>query len=138
MFKLMFWVALIATFVVVGGKTIPVYYNNIKIQNVFEGLVEGLPNANDTDIHSRLRQLFIMQSIKTKNLPEAFYENLKIYRDNGKLELSTNYHIVVWVLGRPTSVNPDEDYLEHDVKGLDKLRLKTRLDLNFSPAAITP
>jgi len=138
MFKVIFWLVIIASVVVVGGKAFPVYYNNVKVQNVFEGIAVGLPNGEDDEINTRMQALFRFQGVNGEKLPASFYENLTLRRNDGKLEISTNYHVIVWIFGKPTSINPNEDYLESDVKGLDKLRLKAKIDFDFAPRAITP
>ena len=113
-------------------------YNNLKIQNIFEGVANGLADKSDDRIQDRINELFRLQTVDLASLPEDFFENLTVTRENGKLQIFSDYHITLWLLDRPTSVNPDSDYKPSDVKGLDKLRLKTRLDFDFSPFAESP
>jgi hypothetical protein len=135
MFKWAFWLGLIAAGIFVGGQVIPVHYNNMKIQNVFEGVVSGLADKSEEDIRDRINELFRVQTVDMTILPKEFYENLTVTRENDKLQVFTDYHVTIWLLDRPRSVNPDGEYKASDAKGMDKLRLKARLDFDFSPFA---
>jgi len=135
MFKWIFWLGLIGGGVFVGGQVIPVFYNNLKIENIFEGVANGLADEPEDRIEDRMNELFRLQTVDLTVLPEEFFENLSITKENGKLEISTEYHITLWLLDKPRSVDPDSDYQATDVKGLDKLRLKTRLDFDFAPSS---
>ncbi len=138
MFKWLFLLGLIGGGVFVGGQVIPVYYNNLKIQNIFEGVTQNLENKSLDELGRRVDELFSIQTIDEKILPPEFHENLSIINENGKIKIGSEYHVTLWLLGKPTSVNPDEEYAEVDVKGMDKLRLRTRLDFDFAPYAETP
>jgi len=138
MFKLAFWGGLIAVTVLVASKLIPVYYDNMKIQNIFEGVSQNMSNSSVSDVKGRIRELLKIQSVDTQALPHSFFENMAVTKDNGKLIVESNYHVIVWFLGEPQSVDPDEEYAEKDVEPMDKLRLRTRMDIDFSPHAQTP
>jgi len=133
MFKLTFWVALIGGIVLVAGQVIPAHYNNMKVENVFEGVAKSMANSSEADIRKRMNELLKSQSVDLKALPKSFFDNLYIEKEDGKLYVGTEYHLVLWILGKPTSVDPDEEYSESDVKGMDKIRMKARMDFDFAP-----
>ena len=137
MFKLAFWIALIGIPVFVGAQVIPVQYNNVKIQNTFEGTVKNLQNATTNDISRRMQNLLTSQSVNLKTLPEEFFENLSVEKDNGKLQIGSEYHVVLWLLGEP-SIDPDSDYKQSDLAAMDKLKLRARMDFDFAPYSETP
>ncbi len=138
MFKWAFWLGLIAAGVFVGGQVIPVYYNNLKVQNIFEGAAENLVTQSEQEIAMRVRELFQIQSVDTQALPPEFFDNLEIQKEDGKLHIGTTYHIRLWLLGPPEGVDPDQPYKESEVKPMDKLKLRARLDFDFAPHAETP
>lgn len=138
MFKLLFWLGLIGTGVFVGGQVIPVYYNNLKVQNIFDGSAKNLSTRTEGEIKRRIDELFKIQTIDLQALPVEFFENLSITKEDGKLQIGTKYHIRLWLLGPPESVDPDKDYKESEVKAMDKLRLRARIDFDFAPYAESP
>ena len=138
MFKLLFWLALIGGSVFIGGQVIPVYYNNLKVQNVFEGTAENLVTETEGAVKRRIDELFKIQTIDLQALPPEFFDNLTISKEDGKLQIATEYHITLWLLGPPESVDPDKEYKESEVKPMDKLRLRARMDFDFAPYAETP
>ncbi|MDX8388643.1 MAG: hypothetical protein R8M46_08975 [Ghiorsea sp.] len=135
MFKWLFWLGIIAGGVFVGGQVIPIYYNNLKVENVFEGTSQNLKNSDTAAINSRIQELFKIQSVDLKALPPEFSKNLTIKTVDGKLQISSKYHIVLWLLGEPQSVDPDQAYKESEVKPMDKLRIRARMDFDFAPFA---
>ncbi len=138
MLKLLFWLGLIGGGVFVGGQVLPVYYNNMKIENIFAGVSQNMAASPEEDIKGRINELFRIQSVDVKALPEEFFDNLRIDKNGGKIQVSTEYHIVLWLLGKPQSVDPDEKYLESEVAPMDKLRLRARMDFDFAPSEETP
>jgi len=138
MFKLLFWLALIGGGVFVGGQVIPVYYNNLKVQNIFEGTAENLSTQTEDEVKRRIDELFKIQTVDLQALPPDFFDNLSITKEDGKLKIGTEYHITLWLFGPPESVDPDKEYKESEVKPMDKLRLRARMDFDFAPYAETP
>lgn len=138
MFKFFFWIALIGAAVVTAAQVIPVQYNNMKVENVFEGAVSNLNTSSTDKIASRLPSLLRSQSVDIKALPEEFFEHLSITKDGNKLTISSKYHVVLWLLGEPTSVDINSDYQASELEMMDKIRLKARLDFDFSPMRVTP
>ncbi|MDQ7005586.1 MAG: hypothetical protein Q9N67_11975 [Ghiorsea sp.] len=59
-----------------------------------------------------------------------------VEKENGKFKFSSEYSIVVWVLGEPDMIYANE--AGEDVSLIDNLRRKARIDFHFSPSAETP
>ncbi|PCI03545.1 MAG: hypothetical protein COB79_00790 [Zetaproteobacteria bacterium] len=139
MFKVLFWFGLIGGSVLVAAQTIPVYYNNIKIENTFQGISQKLVQKSEADIRSRIRRLLNVQSVNLEVLPDTFFENLAIKKENGKFTLSSEYHVTVWVLGKPKDIEVDERYEEEqDISLIEKIKHSARIDFDFLPFAKTP
>ncbi len=137
-FKLLIFLAVIAAIVVVGYKVIPVYNAYWKAEDSFESVSRNMSDASLERIQKRLPEVFGIKYLEHDDLPKEFYDNLVIRADGNRVEISSSYHVTVWLLGPPESVDPDGDYQESDVKGMDKLRLKARMDFDFEPHAATP
>jgi hypothetical protein len=71
-------------------------------------------------------------------VPRQFYDNLVINAENGRVEIYSEYDVTVWLLGPVQGVDPNSDYKESELKGMDKLRHKARRDFHFEPYAETP
>lgn len=137
-FKLLLFLAVLAAGVIAGYKVIPVYNTYWNVQDAFDSLSRNMSDESVSAIRDRLPELLSVKYIKYDDLPPAFYDNLKIKADGNRVEISSHYHVTVWFLGPPESVDPDSDYKLSDVKGMDKLRLKARMDFDFEPHAETP
>ena len=138
MFKLLFWLTLLGGIFFVGAQVTPVYYNNLKIENIFEGVAQNLSTRTEGEVRGRIMQLMDIQSVDLKILPDDFIQNIVVNNENGKLQVSSEYHVVLWLLGKPQSVDPQEEYKESDVKPMDKIRLRARMDFDFAPSKQTP
>ncbi len=138
MFKMMFWGAIIAAGVVYGYMIIPVYNAYWKVQDTFEGVSRSMSDSNEGAIRSRLPDLFHVKYLAAGEVPDEFYDNLIIKADGGHVEISSSYHVTVWLLGPVEGVDPNSNYEEKDLKGMDKLRAKLRQDFDFKPYAETP
>ncbi|MDQ7002224.1 MAG: DUF4845 domain-containing protein [Ghiorsea sp.] len=138
MFKLLFWLGLIGGGVFFGGQVIPVYYNNYKVQNIFDGAAENLSTEMEGEIKRRIEELLKIETVDLQALPADFFDNLSITKEDGKLKIGTKYHIRLWLLDPPESVYSDKDYKESEVKPIDKLRLRAHMDFNFAPHAESP
>jgi len=139
MFKVLFWLGLIGGSVLVAAQTIPVYYNNMKIENAFQGISQKLVLKSEADIRSRILRLLNVQSVNLEVLPDTFFENLTIKKENGKFTLSSEYHVTVWVLGKPKDIEVDERYEEEqDISLIEKIKYSARIDFDFLPFAKTP
>jgi len=138
MFKFVFWFGLIGVGVFVGGQVGPAYYNNMKIDNIFEGVATNLVSLTEPDVRSRLNKLLKVQGVDIKDLPHAFSDNLEIIKEDGKLKISSEYHLIIWLLGEPVNMDLEQDYKESEIEPMNKLRLKARIDLDFYPSQETP
>jgi len=137
MIKMMFWGAVIAAGVVYGYMVIPVYNAYWKVQDTFEGVVHSMASSSEDEIRQRLPDLFHIKYLAAGEVPQDFYDNMEIKAESGSVEISSYYHVTVWFLGPVEGVNPDSDYSESDLKGMDKLRAKLRQDFDFEPYAKT-
>jgi len=136
--KLLFVLAVLAAGTVAAYKIIPVYNTYWKVQDTLESVSRNLSNQPANNIRARLPDIFHAKYIGYNDLPQEFYDNLQIEADGSKVEISSAYHVTLWLLGPLESVNPDEPYTAKDLKGMDKIRDKARLDFDFEPYAETP
>ncbi|MDT8375970.1 MAG: hypothetical protein RQ867_04430 [Mariprofundaceae bacterium] len=138
--KLLFWGAVIGFGVMAGYKIIPVYNAQWKAQDAFEAIARNMADKDEIRIRKRLPDLFKMKYLARGDLPQEFYDNIVIRADGGQVEISSEYHVTVWLLGpvEDPDIDPDSDYSEADLKGMDKIRHKLRQDYHFKPYAKTP
>lgn len=136
--KLMLWLAVLACVVWVGYEVIPVYNANWKVQDAFDGVVRNMADANEADIRDRLPELYKIKYLEKSDVPQEFYDNLQIEADGNRVKISSRYHVTVWLYGPVQDVDPASEYSEADLKGMDKIRHKLRLDFDFEPYAETP
>jgi hypothetical protein len=138
MIKLLFWGAVIGFGVMAGYKIIPVYNAQWKIQDAFEAISRNMADKDEKRIRERLPTLFQLKYLAHGDVPQEFYDNIVISADGGQVEISSEYHITLWLLGPVEGVDPDLEYDEADLKGMDKIRHKLRHDFDFEPYARTP
>ena len=138
MIKIMFWLVIIGFGVVVGYKIIPVYNAYWKVQDTFDGVVVRMADKSEGNIRERLPALFKIKYLAREDVPNQFYENLQIKASGGRVEIYSQYDVTVWVLGPVEDVDPDSEYEESELKGMDKIRHKARRDFHFEPYAETP
>lgn len=138
MIKFLFLLAIIGAVVVTGYKIIPVYNAQWKIQDTFEAVSRNMADSSESAIRKRLPDLLKIKYLAKGDVPDEFYENIVIKADGGQVEISSEYHVVVWLLGPVEDVDPESEYSELDLKGMDKLRHKARYDFYFEPYAKTP
>lgn len=136
--KLLFWLLVIGVGVVVGFKIIPVYNANWKVQDAFDAIARNMSGSTEERIRNRLPELFKVKYLAHGDVPKEFYDNIVIKTDGNRVEISSEYHVTVWMLGPVESIDPDSDYDEADLKGMDKIRHKLRYDFDFEPYAETP
>ncbi|MDQ6958233.1 MAG: DUF4845 domain-containing protein [Mariprofundaceae bacterium] len=136
--KLLFVLAVLAAGTVAAYKIVPVYSTYWKVQDAFEAVTRNLSGQPAGRIRTRLPDIFHVKYIAYSDLPKEFYDNLEIKVEGGRIEISSVYHVTLWLLGPLESVNPDEPYTAKDLKGMDKIRDKARLDFDFEPYAETP
>jgi len=138
MIKFMFFGGIVAAGVFYGYMIMPVYNAYWKIQDTFEGVSRSMADASLVAIENRLPDLFKVKYLVAGDVPQEFYDNLEIKAEDGRVEISSIYHVTVWLIGPVQGVEPDSDYTEADLKGMDKLRAKLRQDFEFEPYAETP
>jgi len=138
MIKLMFWGAIIGAGLFYAYMIIPVYNAYWKVQDTFEGVAHSMANRSENDIRRRLPDLFHIKYLAAGEVPDEFYDNLEIKAEDDRVEISSYYHVTVWLMGPVEGVDPNSDYTESDLKGMDKLRAKLRQDFDFEPYAETP
>ena len=138
MIKLLFIGALIGAVVGAGYKIIPVYNAQWKIQDAFEAVSRNMADKDEVRIRERLPAMLKMKYLAHGDVPQEFYDNIVISADGGQVEISSEYHVTLWLLGPVEGVDPDSEYDEADLKGMDKIRHKLRQDFDFEPYAKTP
>ncbi len=138
MIRLAFILAVLGAGIWSAYNIIPVYNTEWKVQDAFDAVAGNLAGQSAQAIRTRLPDIFHMKYIAHHDLPVEFYDNLQIRADGGKVEISSAYHVTIWLLGPLESVGPEEDYTASDLEGMDKLRDKARIDYDFEPYAETP
>lgn len=136
--KLMLGLAIIFCAAWVALEVVPVYNANWKIQDTFDGVVRNMSDADEAAIRKRLPDLYKIKYLAPGDVPQAYYDNLQINADGNGVSISSNYHVTIWLMGPVQEVDPESDYSESDLKGMDKIRHKLRIDLDFEPYAETP
>jgi hypothetical protein len=136
--KLMFWLALLAGGVWYGYNVIPVYNAYWNVEDVFKSVSRDLANDDASEIRQRLPDIMHVKYIAPGDLPPEFYNNLEIKADGNSVDISSYYHVTVWLLGPVESVDPNSNYNKDDLRGMDRLRDKLRLNFEFEPHAKTP
>jgi len=137
--KLLAWIALAGFILLNGGEAIYAYYTNSKVQHCFDGLVANsrMAHADAATVRNRLNELFSTQYIDNGDLPDAFFDHLNIQATGDMVEISSRYSVTIWPLGRVQDVDQDGSYDPDALSGMDILRDKMRIDLEFEPYAIS-
>ncbi len=138
MFKMAVLLVILVGAGMVGFKMFPVYYTHYKVQKIFEATGKEMAEATELKIRSRLPILFKTQAIETDDVPQEFYDNLRINAGYGRIELSSKYHVIIWLMGPIESADPNSDYDPVELKGMDKIRDQARMDVEFEVHAKTP
>lgn len=138
MIRLIFILAVLSAGIWSAYNIIPVYNTEWKVQDAFDAVASNLSNKPAEAIRAKLPDIFHVKYIAHNDLPVEFYDNLQIRADGHRVEISSAYHVTLWLLGPLESVNTDEDYAASDLKGMDVLRDKARMDYDFEPYAETP
>ncbi len=138
LFKFLMLVAALAVGVWYGWLLIPVYNAEWKVEDMFESIARNMSDASEAEIRARLPELFKIKYIDRDDLPEEFYDNIEIKAENGRVEISSFYHVTIWPLGPVEEVDPESEYDPEELRGLDRVRDALRLDFDFEPHAETP
>ncbi len=135
MIKTMFWLAVIGAGVFYAYMIVPVYNAYWKVEDTFKGVAESMADKSESEIRARLPDLFHIKYLAPGEVPQEFYDNMEIKTDGDHVEISSYYHLTVWLIGPVEGVDPESDYDSKDLKGMDKLRDKLRKDFEFEPYA---
>jgi len=135
MIKTMFWLAVIGAGVFYAYMIVPVYNAYWKVEDTFKGVAESMSDKSESEIRARLPDLFHIKYLAHNDVPQEFYDNIKIEADGTGVKISSYYHLTVWLIGPVEGVDPESDYDPKDLKGMDKLRDKLRKDFEFEPYA---
>ena len=136
--KMIFWLAVIGAAGWVAVAVTNVYFIDWKVQEIFDGAAHNSGGRTVAEIQAKMPELYRLNSILPGDLPDEYYDNLLISVTDGKAYISSFYHVTVWLIGPPEDVNPDEEYDDADLRGLDKVRAKLRMDFDFAPSSSTP
>lgn len=136
--KLLLFLAVLSAGTWAAYNIIPVYNTYWKVQDALNAVTRNLSGQSARVIRNRLPDIFHVKYIGSNDLPQEFYDNLKIRTDGGRIEISSAYHVTLWLLGPLENVDPDGDYTSGDLKGMDRLRDRARLAFDFKPHAETP
>ncbi|MDQ6976104.1 MAG: hypothetical protein Q9M22_06015 [Mariprofundaceae bacterium] len=138
MFKMAILLIILAGILIGLFKVFPVYYIHYKVQHIFEATSKEMADDDELKIRARLPILFQTQAMKRTDVPQEFYDNLRINAGYGRVELSSKYHVIVWLMGPVESADPNSDYDPVKLKGIDKMRHQARMDVDFEVYAKTP
>ncbi|MDX8411953.1 MAG: hypothetical protein R8K46_08830 [Mariprofundaceae bacterium] len=138
MVKLLFWLGMLTTIVWSTYLILPVYTTYWKVQDALSSISEGMIGETETKVRQRLPEIFKIKYIARKDLPDEFYRNLIVEASEERLLLESEYDETVWFLGLLKDVDPDGYYEEEELKGLDIIRLRGRVEFHFSPYAEFP
>jgi hypothetical protein len=133
--KMLLVLAVLAGGAWTGYLVFPLYNTYWKVQDAFKSATRNLTNLPESEIRGRLPDLLHVVYVEPSDLPQEFYDHLDIKAGDGRVEISSSYHVSVWLLGRPATMEQDED---HTASTIDKLRAKGRLEFYFHPYAKTP
>ena len=133
--KMLFWIVFIAASLKAGYELIPVHYTAWKVDDAFQAISRTMPSSDEAFIRARLPDILKAKYIAYDDLPQEFYDNLIIEADGDSVKISTEYHVTVWLFGRPVEVAQTNDSMQ---AGWEKLQTKGRLDFDFFPYAETP
>ena len=139
MFGMLFWLAILSAAVIYGYKVLPVLNTSWKVQDLFESVAHKMANESDDEIRRRLPELMRIKYISEDDLPQGFYNSLRIISAGEKVDIASTYHVRVWLLG-PPEVQPgsDGEYDAEKLRGMDRVRYRLKQDFTFEPHATTP
>ena len=137
MISILFWLGLVGFAVWNGAQVFHAHYVNWKIQDVFEGVTANMGNANEFDVRERLPKLYKINYLAPSDLSQEFHDNLLIRREGSMLEISSIYSVVIWPLGPVQQLDEKGGYEPNELEGMDSLRDKLRIDIEFEPYAIS-
>jgi len=136
---MLFWLAILAVAAIYGFKVLPVLNTSWKVQDMFEAVSQKMTDVSEDEIRNRLPELLRIKYISDGDLPQEFFNTLHIVSAGGKVDISSSYHVRVWLLGEPEA-EPDEngEYDAEKLRGMDRVRFRLKQDFDFEPHATTP
>lgn len=137
MLMMSLWLALLGFLVWNGAILFNAHYVNWKVQDVFDNVVKNMRDSSEAEIREKLPTLYKIQYLSPNDLPREFYDNLEIKQQMGMLEISSIYSVVVWPFGPVEKVDEEGEYDPEQLEGMDLLRDRSRIDLQFEPYAIS-
>ena len=137
MIKVLLWLALLGGVVWNGFLIFTAHYNNWQAEDVFALLVEKRHSASESEARRHMKKLFELKYISRDDFPEEFFDNLSITATGSGLEVSSWYEVTIWPLGSVQQRDEDGSYHPDDLQGLDIIRDKLRVELEFEPYAIS-
>ena len=138
MIKVLFWLVILAALSSVGFQLLSIHQTGWKVQDIFDNVSRKMADSSEENIREKLPQLFKVNYIYRKDLPEEFYTNILILRDGGRVEISSSYMDTLWPLGQVENVDEEGTYDPKELTGMDYFRDLTRYDIYFEPYAKTP
>lgn len=136
--KLLVWMVALAAVVWSAYVILPVYITYWKVQDALNSLAEGMVGESEAKVRLRLPEVFKIKYIDRNDLPDAFYRNLVIDVGEDMLIIESEYSETIWLIGPVQSADSEGNYDEENLKGMDKLRARGRLDFEFHPYAEFP
>lgn len=137
MVKAICWLMVVGFLLWYGMLVFLAHYTNWKVQDVFTSVTENLPTASEEEIRTRLPKLYTVMYIEPSDLPQEFYDNIEIRREGNMLEVSSVYTVTIWPLGPVERLDEEGGYLPEELEGMDIVRNKLRMDIEFEPYAIS-
>jgi len=134
--KTLLW---LAVFAAAGWVTIAAagaYYTAWKVQSIFDSVTQNMADRSMKEVREHMASMYGLQGIGPGDLPQEYFDNLRISRIPHGLRITSAYHVTVWLLGEPEYAEADAG--EAETGTLDRLREMATLDFDFSPAAETP
>lgn len=118
---------------------LPVYNQSWKIQESMENVVHFYEGGGESKAREHLAELFTANLLNDASVLAEFQDNLKIIADtyDPEVSLSSEYSVEIWFLGKLEGLKNPENYQPSKLTGMNLLRYKTRLLLEFKPSAST-
>ncbi len=133
-------VGVLAVVVAYAYALIPVYNVKGTVQSIFESLAKNHPEYSQAEVKRRLPEIMRVEYIDPENdVPQEFFDNLVVVSENGEMDISTQYHVAAWPLGRPKPY--DDPYLAEEdmnLSAFEQLQVKARIQFDFDISAHTP
>ncbi len=134
--KTLLWLAVFGAVGWVTIATAGAYYTAWKVQSIFDSVTQNMADRSMKEIREHMSSLYRLQGIMPGDLPQEYFDNLRISRIPHGLRITSTYHVTVWLLGEPEYA--EDDGSEAETGALDRLREMATLDFDFSPVAETP